>query len=186
MQLTTLSRQLFTAAALGGLWLALPAIAAAGKNSGTKFDPAADFSGYGTYDWVEETKRQPEDSPLALGGPADTAIRNSIDRQLAAQGFSPATGGEADFLVTYDGALIPVTDIEGLRHDIGGGVSWVMDGSIRSYQKGTLLIEVRDAGTGETVWSAWTEEKVRDPENPDQGRVDRIVKKLLKKFPPKR
>ena len=178
-QLRTISRWV--------LWVAvsclvLPGLLAAADN-GMKFERDADFTGYESYDWVEHKKR-PEGSPLAVGGVLDTRIRNAINRQLAAQGFRPAIDEEPDFLVSFDGAMEQVTDIQAARYQIATGVAWVAMGDINSYRRGTLIISVADAETGNRVWHAWTTQKVKDPGNPGR-QVDKAVKKLLRKFPPR-
>lgn len=160
--------------------LACPAVA---KDSGIKFDLDADLSGYKTYS-VLANPDKPEGSPLAVGGATDTKIRNAIDKELRNQGFEPAIDYEPDFLISFDGAMEQVTDFDGLRHEISGSVTWVMDGAHNSFNRGTLVISIQDAASENTVWSAWTTEKVKDPRNPDR-QIGRAVKKLLKKFPPK-
>ena len=155
------------------------------RDRGVKYDREVDFSTFGTYDWVPESKPQLEGSPLALGGAADTHIRDAIDRHLKKQGYEPALEGEPDFLVTYDGALEPVTDIEGQRRELATGVAWVVEGSINSYSRGTLVITFQNPETGKPVWSAWTTETVKDPDRPEK-QIDRTVKKLLRRFPPSR
>lgn len=156
----------------------------AAADNGVKYDRETDFSGYETYDWVER-KKPPKGSPLAVGGALDTKIRNAIDRQLAAQGFRPAIDEEPDFRVAFDGAMVQTTDIEAKRRKISSGIAWVVDGDISSYFRGTLIISVEDAAAGKTVWSAWTESKIENPESPDK-QVDKTVRKLLRRFPPKR
>lgn len=167
--------------AAAGLALLLPGLLAAGDH-GTKFDRGHDFSTYESYDWIEQKKR-PEGSPLAVGGALDTKIRNAIDKQLAAQGFRPAVDEKADFLVSFDGAMEQVQDIQSDRYQIATGVAWVAEGDINSYRQGTLIISVLDAASGNRVWSAWTTRKVKDPRHPGK-QVDKVVKKLLGKFPP--
>ena len=159
-------------------------LARAGGDKGSKFDPEANFSGLKTYDWMVETRHRPEGSPLALGGSADTLVRNAIDDQLRAQGFVPATEGEPDFLVTYDGALEPVTDFEGYRRELTAGVSWVMEGSINSYLRGTLVISIHLEDLEHAAWSAWTTETVKDPKSAEK-QIRKVVRKLLRGFPPK-
>ena len=180
MQRTMISRLIPAPVTMVLVGLAVAGVAVA--ENGVKFDRDADFSGYRVYDWIEQKKR-PEGSPLAVGGTLDTKIRNAIDRQLAAQGFEPAIDQEADFLVAFDGALEQVTDIQAERYEIASGVSWVAEGDITSYGKGTLIITILDAGTEKTVWSAWTRKKVKNPGSSDK-RIDKTVKQLLSKFPP--
>ena len=178
--LATVARAVAVAMSFG---IMLPGLAAAADH-GMKYDRKADFSGYETYDWMER-KQRPEGSPMAVGGAVDTRIRNAIDRQLAARGFRPAIEEEPDFLVSFDGSLKEVTDIQANRRRIAPGVSWVVDGDINSYREGTLIIAIRDAGTGKSVWSAWTEDKIKNPDHPGK-QIDKTVKKLLSKFPPAR
>ena len=177
-QRQTIVRWVVSAAVLG---LVVPVWLAAAEN-GVKFERDVDFSGYETYDWIEQ-KQRPEGSPLAVGGALDTKIRNAIDRQLADQGFRPAIDEEPHFLVSFDGAMEQITDIQSDRYQIASGVSWVAEGDINSYRKGTLVISITDADSGNRVWHAWTTRKVKDPRNPGK-QVDKVVKKLLSKFPP--
>ena len=165
------------------LALLLPGLAAAGDH-GVRFDRDHDFSAYESYGWVEQKKR-PQGSPLAVGGAADTRIRNAIDQQLRAKGFRPAIDEEADFLVAFDGAMEQVQDIQSDRFKIATGVAWVAEGDISSFNQGTLILSVRDAGTGKRVWYAWTTQKVKNPDRPGK-QVDKAVKKLLGSFPPGR
>ncbi|MEM7585565.1 MAG: DUF4136 domain-containing protein [Acidobacteriota bacterium] len=155
---------------------------AAAVDDSMKYDRKADFSTYETYDWIEQKKR-PEGSPLAVGGEIDTKIRNAIDRQLADQGYRPAIDEEPDFLVSFDGAMVQVTDIEANRRQIASGVAWVVEGDINSYRNDTLIISIHDSKTEKAVWSAWTRNKIKDPRNPDR-RIKKSVRKLLRKFPP--
>ncbi len=127
---------------------------------------------------------KPEGSPLAAGGALDVKLRNAIERQLESQGFEPAVDGDPDFLVSFDGAMESVASSDAMHHDIRPGIAWVMEGSVNSFSRGTLIITVRDGKSQTVVWSAWTTEKVKDPGNPDK-QVDRAVKKLLKRFPPR-
>ena len=184
MHLQTARRRPFAALLIpAALCLLAPAAAPAAKESGIRFDPQADFGSYETYDWAEGGHK-PEGSPMAVGGAIDTKVRNAIDRELRTRGYEPAIDEEPDFLISFDGAMETVTDFEGLRQEITGGVTWVMEGGINSYRRGTLMISIDEAGSGKAVWSAWTTEKVKDPKNPDK-QIDKAVRKLLKKFPPR-
>lgn len=178
MKPITVSHRALVAALLA---LTLPGVLAAGDH-GVKFERGTDFSAYGSYDWIEQKKR-PEGSPLAVGGALDTKIRNAIDKQLAAQGFRPAIDEDADFLVSFDGAMIQIQDIQSDRYQIASGVAWVAEGDINSYREGTLIISILDAASGNRVWHAWTTKKIKDPKNPGKH-VDKVVKKLLSSFPP--
>lgn len=165
---------------LAALWL-LPAAAAA-YDLGSQYDPKADFDGYRTYAWTTVAKK-PDDTPLAAGGPLDRTIRTAVERRLERRGYRPAGEGETDFRIAYDGALVPTTHIEGNRLDLFDGVDLVVDGPISTYPEATLILIVFDGRTGKPVWSAWTTEKIRNPDDPG-AQVEEAVKKLLGRFPP--
>ena len=170
--------------AITSLSLVLLAGSADAASRGCKYDPEVDCSAYKTYDWQPEERRQVEDSPLALGGSADTLIRNAIDEQLRSQGFELVGDGEPDFLVSYDGALEPVTDFEGYRRELASGVSWVVEGNVSSYTRGTLVITIHEPGRETPVWSSWTTETIKNPGQPEK-QIRKVVRKLLRRFPPR-
>lgn len=160
--------------------LLLAGVAHAGE-TGMKLDREVDFSKYKTFGWVLDTEK-PADSPLAPGGEIDTMVRNAIDAQLRAQGFKPAMDGEADFVVSFDGVLEPELEITSVRRQIAEGVAWVVDGSISSFYRGTLVISISDGETGNPVWSGWTTDKIKKQGEIDQQKVSKAVKKILRRF----
>ncbi len=46
-----------------------------------------------------------------------------------------------------------------------------------------LCLLLPAVASDKTVWSAWTTEKVKDPQKPGK-QIDKAVKKLLRRFPP--
>ena len=161
---------------------AIGLVSAAKADTGMKFDAEADFESYATYGWILDTEK-PEGSPLAPGAATDTQIRNAIDAQLRDQGFEQAVGTEPDFLISYDGALEPILDIESERRQITEGVAWVVEGSIRSYYRGTLVITITPNGAESPAWTGWTTEKVKNRGNVE-GKIKKAVRKILRQFPP--
>ena len=169
--------------ALGTLVFLSAATSPAGaKDHGTKYDRDADFSGLETFGWDEARTVRPEQGRMAQGNDVDVMIREAIQKQLESQGFR-FDADAADFLVTYDTALVPVTTVESERREITAGVSWVFDGTIQSYMEGTLVLTIYDAGTDKPIWSGWTEGKIKDPQNPEK-QIKKVIKQLLGRFPP--
>ena len=56
---------------------------------------------------------------------------------------------------------------------------------VRSYKKGTLVLDIVDARTHQLVWMGVLEKEVRSV-NPSGKRIQKTLKKLLKNFPPKK
>src|SRR4051812_49119054 len=71
----------------------LLAACAYGPQVRTDFDPAANFHQYRTYSWLEPAVPQGM-NPLMFA-----RVRSSIDRSLAARGFTP--GNPGDFQVSF-------------------------------------------------------------------------------------
>jgi hypothetical protein len=56
---------------------------------------------------------------------------------------------------------------------------------VRSYKKGTLVLDIVDARTHQLVWVGTLEREVQSV-NPSGKKVRKAVSKLLKNFPPKK
>jgi hypothetical protein len=55
---------------------------------------------------------------------------------------------------------------------------------VRSYKKGTLVLDIVDARTHQLVWVGILDKEVRSV-NPPSKRIQKTITKLLKNFPPK-
>lgn len=132
---------------------------------------------------------KPRGPRVEPGADLDVLIRGLVTQHLASKGLEEKQDGEADLTVTYDAVAVPVQNMESLRHEITPGVAWVMDGTVTSYLEGNLVITISDARTERPVWSAWTTEKIQDPNRLDkkvrslEKQVRRIVKKLMSRYP---
>ena len=160
----------------------LPGTLWAGPKAESKHDPKADFSRYHTYVWQLQEERFPP-----AGTPGDLVIRGSVDRELAAKGLRRVEEGEAaDLRITYYAVMEDKLDIEGVDYELNDWLHWSDTGgqSLRSYQKGTLVIDLVDNASNELVWSGWisdvasTREKLR-------AKVPKAVRRVLKLYPPK-
>ena len=67
------------------------------------------------------------------------------------------------------------------RHRYGGGVSFV---DTKDYQQGTVIVDVIDSASNESVWRAVSTGRVRNDKNIEkrQRRIDRIVKGIFSKY----
>ncbi len=79
----------------------------------TNYMPGTDFSKYHTYAWIDEVQGIP-----AVGGHPDqildTQVKQAIDSQMAAKGFTKAVdGSKADLLLGYQLAIDQEKQING-------------------------------------------------------------------------
>jgi hypothetical protein len=136
-----------------------------------------DFSTYQTYSW---------DKGISAARPeAEKWITDAVDAQLRSAGLKKIDG-DADLIVSTDAyaeALASGDVVDpgywGSPDDFGMPTVNVSD-----FRKGTLAIHLRDRSEDKVVWSAVatttlknaTDKKIRET-------VDRLTKKMFKKFP---
>lgn len=148
----------------------------------TDYDPAANFSGYRSYSWAYSA------APAGMNPLVYERVRASIDRSLAARGFSQGSPG--DFAVAFTiGARdkVQVTDF-GPYAPFYGAYRWGWGGGfhqvdVSQYTEGTLAVDVYDVGTRKPVWHGTATQNVT-PGRVDQAQIDTAVDSVLAKFPP--
>lgn len=157
------------------------------------FEQDFDFSGLKTFAWESN-----EDNEWGLAGSnelVDRRIRSAIENTLKAQQFSQADTGQADFLVSYDVAVEQRIN----SSNVSGGVSMgrstrgrhgsigISTGSqIRTYEQGTLLIDVVDVASDKLVWRGVSSQALPDLSDPQRltDHINNTVAAILKQFPP--
>lgn len=143
--------------------------------------PGIDFSQFKTYKWVKVEGAEYPDQIL------DTQIKQSIDSQLAAKGFTKTDSDTANLFVAYQVSISQ----EKQWNAYGGGVGWRMGGGMVSatsstLQVGTLAFDVYDQAGKQLIWKGTATKTLNPPKDPDkkQKNLDKAVAKLLKNFPP--
>lgn len=161
------------------------------------FDPGASFRGYRSFDWYAASKAAKAKSQ-APGNPImDKRVRLAVEQQLQAKGYRLERTADPDFLVTY----YPIIRNRQYRTrttvGVGGGGwyrPWGYGVGTRfstvqthRYQEGTIILEIVDYKTNQLVWHAAAEGALSGLDNPDeaQDQINRAVRDLLEKFPPK-
>ena len=101
-------------------------------------------------------------------------LRNAIERNLISAGYAQAAN--ADFVVTYQAVLRNQAQIttSGFPR-FGAGRVWV-----DNYSVGTVVVEFRDAKSGDLVWRGLVSGTV-DP-NKSEEKINDGVKKLINRF----
>jgi len=179
---------------------ALLGSACSGISVNQDFNPATDFSGLRTWDWMAAGNR-PSGDPRADNAIVDQRIRSAIEAGMQEKGFTKAQSGEPNFRVGYQVILDDRVDYQtvndyygpgwGYRGVYGGYYGPTMATSqttARAYTMGTLVIDFFDVGSHELVWRGSAEGKLHESTDPvkKQDRINEAVEKTLAQFPPKR
>jgi hypothetical protein len=158
----------------------------------TDFDPTVDFSQYRSFELIG--------GELLVNGRSDDTntlvkdrIRDAITTELVSKGFQAVESG-GDLMVAYVAGARTVTEVEAIGpYRPGFGPYWsprgwwwpaYYDWWTRTYTKGTLVIDLMDAGTKKLVWRAYAGADVTAPDAKDL--IAKAVHKAFAKFPPKR
>ncbi len=149
----------------------------------TDFDHQANFSQYKTYSW--QTIKDP--NPLW-----DARIKNAVDAQLAAKGWTQVDSGGDVALVAIETTKTEKT-LQTFYNGFGGGWGWRGFGGMgmgqattteQDYKEGTLLIDMYDAKTKQLIWRGSAEDTLSNKAAKNEKNLDKGVAKMFKKFPP--
>ena len=151
------------------------------------YDHAADFSGYSTYAWMERENSVESQFPEHLR----LRLRRVTEDVLAEKGLEPSPAPpQTDLLLTfYYGAqdelavnYVNYGPYTPWGYGYWGGFNYGYT-EVRSYKEGTLVLDIVDARTHQLVWTGTMEKEVRSV-NPSGKRIQKVINKLLKNFPP--
>jgi len=167
-----------------GMLLALALVAcivATGQEVRHNSMPGTDFSKYHTYKWV------PIEGGAHPNQIMDAEIKQSVDSQMAAKGFTKTDNDKADLYVGYQIAVDQEKQWNG--YGMGGGVRWggMASATSSTINVGTLVLDMYDPATKQLVWTG-NATKTIDPssnQEKNQKNLNKAMQKLLKDFPPK-
>jgi hypothetical protein len=149
----------------------------------TDFDHQANFSEYKTYSWQEI---KPANSLW------DTRIKNAVDAQLAAKGWTQVDSG-GDVAVVAIKTLQTQRTLQTFYDGFGGGWGWRRFGgggfgdsttTEQDYKVGTLVVDLYDAKTKQLIWRGSAEDTLSDKADKNEKNLNKGVAKMFKKFPP--
>ena len=170
-------------------------LACSGMQVRTDFDPAADFSQYGTFFVLEEA------GDATAPGFWDARIKTAIARTLTAKGWRRVDSPEqADVAVGYQLTTEERSSYQTVSTGWGGyGYGWgdwygpPMGGmrtsstTERRYEVGTLIVAMFDVERKQMVYSSTASGEIDErQQTPEQAQADvnGIVDKMLEDFPP--
>jgi hypothetical protein len=149
----------------------------------TDFDHQANFSQYKTYSWQQIN---PANSLW------DARIKNAVDAQLAAKGWTQVDSGGDVAVVAIKTSQTQRT-LQTFYDGFGGGWGWRRFGgggfgdattTEQDYKVGTLVIDLYDAKTKQLIWRGSAQDSVSDKATQNEKNLDKGVAKMFKAFPP--
>jgi hypothetical protein len=143
-----------------------------------EFDQTADFSKYKTFA-IRDGKLNSR-NPALNSELVQRKIEADIEQDLTAKGLTK-TDGRADLNVRYTFGSAHKTELETYP---AGWRGWGTRVVRVPYNEGTLVLDLRDSDTRSLVWRGIASEDKRDATQ-IEGKLDNMVKKALKKYPPK-
>jgi len=169
--------------AVGTMFFVVMLGAAFAQHIKTDFDHQANFSQYKTYSWQEI---KPANSLW------DARIKNAVDAQLAAKGWTQVDSGGDVAVVAMKTSKTQRT-LQTFYDGFGGGWGWRRFGgggfgdattTEQDYKVGTLVIDLYDAKTKQLIWRGSAQDTLSDQATKNEKNLDKGVAKMFKAFPP--
>jgi hypothetical protein len=163
-----------------GVAIFFVSILALGQDVHYNFMPGTNFGKYHTYKWVEIAG-----SPQ-LNQIQDAEVKQAVDSQLAAKGFTKTTDEKADMYIGYQTAVDKEKqwDAYGMGRGWGGGMANATSSTIAV---GTLALDFYDPAEKQLIWRGEATKTLNPSGNQEKNmkNLDKAMEKLLKNFPPK-
>ncbi len=149
------------------------------------YDPSTEFSKYKTWTWLPGSKPSEKD----IDNLSEQRLRSAIEAELPKRGLTKADTG-ADLSVTFRISI--QHKIESSNASVGIGYGWgpahvgVSKSPTRSYDEGTLILDLVDPKTKTLVWRGTAKGTVHKDYSPEerQERIQNAVAHLLQDYPP--
>ena len=162
--------------------------------TGSEIDAEADFSALRTYGWLDNLDKPVEDVRLNDPRVRDT-VRTAVEQSLASKGYEQVDRAQADFLVTWFGAIEKKIKKENIDHfyaPYGYGTLYrdpalntETPRKILEYEEGTIIIDIVDPQTRKVIWRGSGSGRIAEdqPEQTALRNLNRSIIKILAPFP---
>jgi len=162
-----------------------------------EYDPSVDFSQYRTFAWAPPEARDVRD-PILDSQLLDRRMGEAVRQVLEAKGLSKVEADEADLLITYHTSSRERLTSPHVRVRLSYGYGYpyypmwyrhpyhsapYYHSEQRSFQEGTLIIDVVDRSRNELVWRGWRAGEVRQTRFRDE-QLRQQVERIFSAFPP--
>ncbi len=147
------------------------------------FDKSADFSKYESFAWKKGTP--------AKDALMEKRIRDAVEQELQANGLTQVETAPDLYVVTHASSKTERhVQVDNLGYAGYGRRGWYPHGptSVNVYEIpiGTLMVDLVDGKTNELVWRGLAEKTLSDKPQKVAKLIYKVVKKMFKKFPPKK
>jgi len=168
------------AVAFAALLGALPAVA----QTTIDYDGNVDFTRYKTYSWGQNT---------SSGNPtADARIVEEIEAHLTAAGWTRVERDEGEVVIAEHATVKNDVSVDTFYTGWGTGWGWTGFGPgagvgttvSQALRSGTLVVDMFDATTKKLVWRGTAEGALSTKPEENLPKVQKIIARLFKKFPP--
>ena len=156
------------------------------------FEKGFDFTTLKTYDWLpnEDNTWGLQDNDLV-----DRRIRNAIVNYLTSRGHRH-DAEQPDFHISYDLAVeqrISSSNVSGgvsmgrSTRGRAGSVTIGTGSRVRTYDEGTLIIDITDVASEKLVWRGVSSQALPDLSDPQTltNQINATVAAILAQYPPK-
>ena len=154
---------------------------------GSFVQPRTDFTEYRTFAWDDVVPVAASDARFARNPIFIDHMSGAVERQLVVRGIELNDPSERpDLLVRY---YTTITErVETVRSTGSNGVCPLATcpDAVVEFEQSTLVLDVRDARTGQLVWRGWAEERLDDllaSADALAREVDRSVALMFARFP---
>lgn len=143
------------------------------------YDHTANFNQVKTYSW---SKVHTANSIW------DGRVKDAIDKQLAAKGWTQVPSGGDVALVAIEKTSVQqqydtfYDGFGGWRRFGGFGDSTT---TVDNYKVGTLIVSMFDGNSNQLIWKGISSSDLAGNPEKNTKKLDQVVKKMFKEFPPK-
>jgi hypothetical protein len=160
----------------------------------TEMGEAVDFNALRTYAWLQ-IDTGPGDDVRVNNPMVVKQVRLAVEKNLAKRGYTKGDATNADFLVTWFGAVeskVTVSSIDHFYKTYGyGAVAATMPatlkqgGTVRQFNEGTIVIDLIDPASQEMMWrGSGTERILKGMDEVDVGLyINKVVSQILRELP---
>lgn len=164
--------------------LALLLAGCVGYSVSTDYQSGTRFGGYESYAWVDSAPADDAERPAWDSEILGQRVENAVDEVMTARGWRREPASQADLHISY--ATRNEKELSGSSVGIGYGTGNVFIGQslgLHTYERGTLIIDIRERESGRLLWRGWTSTTVGSaPLHPQE--VKEMVQAILAEFPP--
>lgn len=166
-------------------WIVVAPVAA--QEVYVDYDRSGRFSWYKTWAWKETGE-------ASLKGTNDllhSTIKNTIEHYLS-QGRLVENPESPQLYITYHADFRQAFKADPVAFGVGFGGAWVQDpywggvgvstASARTYQQGTLIIDIWEAEGSKLVWRAVAVDVFFDDPDKTAKKLDKAIEKMIKKW----